>query len=164
MRNEEVPIVDGDVFIAPAYVRQGLMPSTPHHASVAITVHALEVFRVMQLRCPHLGIQVFVWGLCDLHVVALRPYLGAQFSTAFDVYLSLRAVADQRMKAALGRDIPNWRLKNACPACLYELEGELKLKRRVIVTQDGNNLLKRFGRRKRVVRFDGMVIPGASKE
>jgi hypothetical protein len=68
------------------------------------------------------------------------------------------------MKAALRRDIPNWRLKNACPACLYELEGEPKLKRRVIVTQDGNNSLKRFGRRERVVRFDGTVVPGASKE
>ncbi|KAJ7343979.1 hypothetical protein DFH08DRAFT_629597, partial [Mycena albidolilacea] len=83
--------------------------------------------------------------LCDLHVVAPRPYLGAQFSTAFDVYLSLQAAADQRMKATLGRDVPNWRLKNACPACLYELEGEPKLKRRFIVTQDGNNSLKRFG-------------------
>ncbi|KAJ7808980.1 hypothetical protein B0H14DRAFT_3090965 [Mycena olivaceomarginata] len=119
------------------------MPSTPHHASVVITVRALEVFRVIQLRCPRLGIQAFVRSLCDLHVVAPRPYLGAQFSTAFDVYLSLRAAADQRMKAALGRDIPNWRLKNACPACLYELEGEPKLKRRVIATQDGNNSLKR---------------------
>ncbi|KAJ7838328.1 hypothetical protein B0H14DRAFT_2588627 [Mycena olivaceomarginata] len=126
MRNKEVPIVDGNVFIASAYVRQGLMPSTPHHASVVITV--------------------FVQGLCDLHVVAPHPYLGAQFSTAFDVYLSLRAAADQHMKAALGRDIPNWRLKNACPACLYELEGEPKLKRRLIVTQDGNNSLKWFGR------------------
>ncbi|KAJ7680000.1 hypothetical protein B0H14DRAFT_3101793 [Mycena olivaceomarginata] len=125
------------------------MPSTPYHASVVITVRALEAF---------------VRGLCDLHVVAPRPYLGAQFSTAFDVYLSLRAAADQRMKAALGRDVPNWRLKNACPACLYELEGEPKLKRRVIVTQDGNNSLKRFGRRERVVRFDGTVVPGDSKE
>ncbi|KAJ7664832.1 hypothetical protein B0H14DRAFT_3696647 [Mycena olivaceomarginata] len=162
-RYEEVPIVSGDLFIASAYMRQGLMPSTPHHASV-ITVRTLEVFHVMQLRCPRLGIQVFVRGLCDLHVVAPRPYLGAQFSTTFDVYLSLRAAADQRMKAALGRDIPNWQLKNTWPACLYELEGEPKLKRRIIVTQDGNNSLKRFGRHERVVRFDGMVVPRASKE
>ncbi|KAJ7326242.1 hypothetical protein DFH08DRAFT_916828 [Mycena albidolilacea] len=140
------------------------MPSTPHHASVVITVCPLEVFRVMQLRCPRLGIQAFVRGLCDLHVVAPRPYLGAQFSTAFNVYLSLRTAADQRMKAALGRDIPNWRLKNACPACLYELEGEPKLKRHVIITQDGNNSLKRFGWRERVVRFDGTVVPGDSRE
>jgi hypothetical protein len=55
-------------------------------------------------------------------------------------------------------------LKNACPACLYELEGEPKLKRHVIVTQDGNNSLKRFGHCERVVRFDGTVVPGASKE
>ncbi|KAJ7693724.1 hypothetical protein B0H14DRAFT_3531072 [Mycena olivaceomarginata] len=149
-RYEEVPIVDGDAFITSAYVRQGLMPSTPHHASAVITVRTLEVFRIMQLRCPRLGIQVFVRGLCNLHVVAPHPYLDVQFSTAFD--------------AALGHDIPNWRLKNACPTCLYELEGEPKLKRRVIVTQDGNNSLKQFGCRERVVRFDGTVVPGASKE
>jgi hypothetical protein len=49
----------------------------------------------MQLRCPCLGIQVFVRGLCDLHVIAPHPYLGAQFSTAFDVYLSLWAAAHE---------------------------------------------------------------------
>ncbi|KAJ7790341.1 hypothetical protein B0H14DRAFT_3501690 [Mycena olivaceomarginata] len=57
-RYEEVPIVSGDSFIASAYVRQGLIPSTPHHASIVITVRALEVFRVMQLGCPRLGIQL----------------------------------------------------------------------------------------------------------
>jgi hypothetical protein len=63
----------------------------------------------------------------------------------FDVYLSLRAAADRRMKATLECNTPNSQLKNACPACLYKLEGEPKLKRCVIVTQDGNTLLKRFG-------------------
>ncbi|KAJ7796530.1 hypothetical protein B0H14DRAFT_2390594, partial [Mycena olivaceomarginata] len=99
-----------------------------------------------------------------LHLVAPHPYLGAQFSTTFDVYLSLWAVADQFMKAALGHDIPNWRLKNTCPACLYKLEGEQKLKRCVIGMQDGNNSLKQFGHCEKVVRFDGTVVPRASKE
>jgi hypothetical protein len=78
------------------------MPSTPLHPTVVVTVRALELFRVMQLRCPRLGVQAFVRGLCDLHSVAPRPYLGSQFSTAFDVYLSIRAEVDKRVKVALG--------------------------------------------------------------
>ncbi|KAJ7686337.1 hypothetical protein B0H14DRAFT_2654322 [Mycena olivaceomarginata] len=114
-RYEEVPIVDGDAFITSAYVRQGLMPSTPHHASAVITV--------------------FVRGLCNLHVVAPHPYLDVQFSTAFDVYLSL-GCSRLNMKAALGRH-PNWRLKKPAPTCLYELEGEPKLKRRGFELEEG---------------------------
>ncbi|KAJ7824252.1 hypothetical protein B0H14DRAFT_3469498 [Mycena olivaceomarginata] len=136
-RWREVPIAQGDAFVASAYVRQGLMPSTPHHASVVITVRALELFRRLQLRCPRLGIQAFVRGLCDLHAVAPRPYLGAQFSTAFDVYLSIRAEVAKRVQAAIGRDVPNWH---------------------------GNNSLKRFYRREREYLSDGTAIPGASKE
>ncbi|KAJ7817185.1 hypothetical protein B0H14DRAFT_3474817 [Mycena olivaceomarginata] len=163
-RWREVPIAEGDVFVASAYVHQGLMPSTPHHASVVITVHALELFRLLQLRCPRLGIQSFMRGLSDLHGVAPRPYLGVQFCTAFDVYLSIRAEVARRVQAALGRDVPNWRLKNACPACMYKLEGEPKLTLPFIATQDENNSLKRFHRREQEYLSDGTVIPGASKE
>ncbi|KAJ7898283.1 hypothetical protein B0H14DRAFT_2557314 [Mycena olivaceomarginata] len=163
-RWREVPIAEGDVFVASTYVRQGLMPSTPHHASVVITVRALELFRLFQLRCPHLGIQSFVHGLCDLHGVAPRPYLGAQFSTAFDVYLSIRAEVAKRIQAVLGRDVPNWCLKSTCPACIYKLEGEPKLTLPIVATQDRNNSLKRFHRREREYLLDGTAIPGASKE
>ncbi|KAJ7763245.1 hypothetical protein B0H14DRAFT_2403566 [Mycena olivaceomarginata] len=156
--------------MASAYVHQGLMPSTPLHPTVVVTVRTLELFRVMQLRCPRLGVQAFVRGLCNLHSVTPRPYLGSQFSTAFDVYLSIRAEVDKRVKVALGRDTPNWRLKNSCPACLYKLEGEPQLPRAFISTMDGNNSLKRFWRRERVdVLVNGtppqyVSVPGASKE
>ncbi|KAJ7858939.1 hypothetical protein B0H14DRAFT_3446975 [Mycena olivaceomarginata] len=81
---KDVPIVQGDAFMASAYVRQGLMPSTPLHPTVVVTVRALELFRVMRLRCPRLSVQAFTRGLCDLHSVAPHPYLGSQFSTTFD--------------------------------------------------------------------------------
>jgi hypothetical protein len=133
--------------MASAYVGQGLMPSTPLHPTVVVTVRTLELFRVMQLRCPRLGVQAFVRGLCDLHSVSPRSHLASQFSTAVDVYLSIRGEVDKRVKAALGRNAPNWRLKNSCPACLYKLEGEPRLPRAFIPTMDGNNSLKRFWRR-----------------
>ncbi|KAF8212597.1 hypothetical protein K438DRAFT_1481765, partial [Mycena galopus ATCC 62051] len=134
----------GDAFLSSAYIRQGLMPTTPYDPNVLITVRALEVFRTLQLRCLCLGIQAFVRGLCDLHGVPPCPNLGAQFSIAFDVYLSIRAAVDAHVQKALSRDTPNWRLKNACPACMYKLEGENDLPLPFLATMDGNNSLKRF--------------------
>jgi hypothetical protein len=157
--------MQGEHYVASAYVGQGLMPAAPYSPNVAITIRTLEIFRVMQLRCPRLGVQAFVRALCDIHGVPPRPYLGAQFSVAFDVYLAIRAEVDKRTQAALGRDTPNWRLKNACPCCLYKLEGEAVLHIPLLCTFDGNNSLKRFWRREREwVDDSGVAVPGASKE
>ncbi|KAJ7918168.1 hypothetical protein B0H13DRAFT_2231314 [Mycena leptocephala] len=102
---------------------------------------------------------------CDLHGVPPRGYLATQFRVAFDVYLAIRATADRRVQVALGRDAPDWRLKNACPACLYKLEGEADIPLPFLATIDGNNSLKRFWRREREeVEADGTTVPGASKE
>ncbi|KAF8203394.1 hypothetical protein K438DRAFT_1580548, partial [Mycena galopus ATCC 62051] len=143
----------------------GLVPSVPYMASVVITLRTLEVFRRLQLRCPRLGMQAFVRGLCDLHGVPPRSHLGSQFANTFDLYLTIRAAVDRRVQVALGRDTPNWRLINACPACMYKLEGEEKLLLPLLATMDGNNSLKRFWRRERVqYQQDGTAVPGASKE
>ncbi|KAJ6476159.1 hypothetical protein C8R45DRAFT_1054631 [Mycena sanguinolenta] len=140
------------------------MPVSLWTPTVVITIRALEVYRVAHLRCPRLGIQAFVRALCDIHGVAPRSSLGGQFSVAFDVYLSIRAVADERVQVALGRNTPHWRIKNACPCCLYRLEGEPTLKIPFMATFDGNNSLSRFARREREVDEDGVSAPGASKE
>jgi hypothetical protein len=47
---------------------------------------------------------------------------------------------------------------------MYKLEGEPKLTRPFIATQDGNNSLKRFYRREQEYLSDGTAVPGASKE
>jgi hypothetical protein len=65
------------------------------------------------------------------------------------VYLETLAIVAKRVEAALGRNTPNWRLKNACPACLYTLEGEDELLLPVLTTQDGNNSLSRHGQMER---------------
>ncbi|KAJ7445930.1 hypothetical protein FB451DRAFT_1343603 [Mycena latifolia] len=141
------------------------MPVSPHFPTVVITVRALETYRVAHLRCPRLGLQAWVRALCDLHGIPPRTYLTQQFTVAFDVYLSIRAIVDKRVQAALGRDTPDWRLKNACPACLYKLEGEEELRIPLLATMDGNNSLKRFWRREREdVQDDGTAVPGASKD
>jgi hypothetical protein len=136
---------------------------------VVVTARVLELYRVANLRCPRLAIQPWVKSLCDLHGVPFRPYLSTQFSIAFDLYLATRAIVDARVKALLHRDTPNWRLKNACPACMYKLEGEPPLALPFLSTKDGNNSLKRWGRRARTEdgaegasteRGDDRTVPG----
>ncbi|KAJ7738682.1 hypothetical protein DFH07DRAFT_870478 [Mycena maculata] len=160
---QSLALIHGDSYVASACVRQGWMPSAPSIPTVVITIRVLEVYRVADLRCPRLGIQVFVRTLCDIHGVAPRRWLGTQFSVAFDVYLAIQARVDSHVQLALGRDTPHWRLKNACPCCLYNVEGEPKLKITFIGTQDGNNSLSRFAKREREV-VDETAVPGASKE
>ncbi|KAJ7243703.1 hypothetical protein C8J57DRAFT_1438524 [Mycena rebaudengoi] len=143
------------------------MPCSPYFPTVVITTRVLEVFRVAHLRCPRFSIQPFVRALCDLHGVPHRPYLSTQFSTAFDIYLSLRAIIDKWVLVALGRDLPNWRVKNACPCCMYKVEDEPPLSIGVLACIDGNNSLSRFLRREReeiTAEDDGGAHPGASKE
>ncbi|KAJ7796630.1 hypothetical protein B0H13DRAFT_2245375 [Mycena leptocephala] len=129
-----------DVF---SLVGQGLIPCSPWTPKVAITIRLLEMYRVARLRCPTLSIQPWLKTLADLHGTAFRPYSTQQFSTCFDVYLEILKNVDDRVKKALGRDAPDWRLKNGCPACTYKLEGEMKLIFEMLVTMDGNDSLKR---------------------
>ncbi|KAJ6522137.1 hypothetical protein DFH09DRAFT_938515, partial [Mycena vulgaris] len=143
----------------------GWMPASPWTPRVVFSIRALEFYRVAHLRCPRLGIQAFVRGMCDIHGVAPRQWLGTQFGIAFDVYLAVLAIVDARVLAALGRDTPHWRLKNSCPCCLYKLEGEEHLELPLLATFDGNNSLSRFERRERVQMDDeGTTAPGASRE
>ncbi|KAJ7182983.1 hypothetical protein C8R43DRAFT_868822 [Mycena crocata] len=161
----DVPITRTDGWLASAHVRQGLMPVAPYWPRVVITTRALEVFRVTRLCCPRLGTQAFVRALCDMHGVPPRPFLNTQFSVAFDIYLSIRARVDARVQAALGRDTPDWRLRNACAPCMYRLEGETPIPLPLLVTVDGNNSLRRFAAREREeVEENGITRPGASKE
>ncbi|KAJ7826212.1 hypothetical protein B0H14DRAFT_2368292, partial [Mycena olivaceomarginata] len=152
--------------IAPALVREGLVPCAPWASSVAITVCVLEAYRIQHVRCPQLAIQSFVKSLCDMHGVAYRPYLCQQFSIAYDLYLDIRRRTDERVMHLLGRD-SKWRMKHACPACMYKLEGEDKLIFDMLTTMDGNDSLKRVLRRDRNSMTEdeaGEPVLGKSKE
>ncbi|KAJ7873189.1 hypothetical protein B0H13DRAFT_2349171 [Mycena leptocephala] len=121
---QELCLVAGDAYLASA--------CTP---TVAITIRTLEVYRVAHLRCPRLGIQVFMRA-CVIFM-AWRHANGWEPSSPSPL-------------TCLGRDTPDWRLKNACPPCLYKLEGEPRLEIPLMATIDGNNSLSRFHRRERV--------------
>ncbi|KAJ7596489.1 hypothetical protein C8J56DRAFT_772419, partial [Mycena floridula] len=146
-----------------ALVRQGLFPCSPLKISVAISTATLELYRSLFVRCPRLTIQPFIKTLCDLHGVPFRPYLATQFSISFDIYLDVLRRTRQRVAVALDRHGPDWRLANACPSCLYELEGEKELKYSMFFTMDGNDSLKRMHRREKIIDELGERI-GETKE
>ncbi|KAJ7839237.1 hypothetical protein B0H14DRAFT_2588088 [Mycena olivaceomarginata] len=126
--------------IAPALIMKGLIPCSPWKPTVAITVRVLEVYRVTHARCPQLAIQPFVKSLCDLH--------GASLQT------------EKKMLHSLGRDSFAWRLKHACPSCMYKLEGEEELTFGQLFCMDGNNSMKRVFLREKIVS-DGDTGDGA---
>ncbi|KAJ3552822.1 hypothetical protein NP233_g12786 [Leucocoprinus birnbaumii] len=137
-------VVDGPEGIAAGLIRRGMMPSAPLRPSLAVTTHTLDFFHHAHMRCPHLSIEPFAKSLADLHGEIFRPYLAKQFSIAYDLYLQLCGEVRQRVEQALGRaEEPKWRLKNACSACTYRLEGEKPLIYDMLVTMDGNDSLKR---------------------
>ncbi|KII93196.1 hypothetical protein PLICRDRAFT_383096 [Plicaturopsis crispa FD-325 SS-3] len=142
-----LPILPTDRYVASAFVRQGVMPCSPIAPTVGITTDALELYRVAHLRNPHFSIQAFVKTLCDLHTVPFRRHLSRQFSIAFDLYLAIRADVDKAVHAALHRSSPDWRLKHACPACMYKLKDEDPLLFSMLYTQDGNDSLRRVVKR-----------------
>jgi Kyakuja-Dileera-Zisupton transposase len=78
--------------------------------------------------------------------VPYRRWLRVQFSTAFDIFLRVLNEIDQKVKIVLSRDEKDWRIKNACPACTYVLEGEPALVMSMLACMDGNNSLKRITR------------------
>ncbi|KAH7904826.1 hypothetical protein BJ138DRAFT_1119044 [Hygrophoropsis aurantiaca] len=142
-----IKIIPSDVFIASALTRQGLIPCSPISPTVAITIDALEVYRVARLRSPHFSIQAYVKTLCDLHGVEFHRYLSRQFSIAYDLYLRMLNEVNSLVAEALQRDSPDWRLKHACPACTYTLQHEEKLTFSMLYAMDGNDSLKRVLRR-----------------
>ncbi|KAF7325532.1 hypothetical protein MKEN_00402500 [Mycena kentingensis (nom. inval.)] len=154
----------GDTFVADGLVRQGLFPCSPYFPSLAFTANVLNLFHRLHLRCPRLGKQAFIRTLCDMHGTAPREYLEKQLAVSYNLYLRTKEVVRLRVAKELGRDTPNWRLKNACPCCLYKVKGEGSLDPPFIVTMDGNNSLKRFQRRERITLADGTTMPGSSVE
>ncbi|CAL1709575.1 unnamed protein product [Somion occarium] len=123
-------------------IRNGYIGSAPRSPTVAIGLQVLEAYHEMHAACPRFSIQAQVRALCRLHKVHYMKYLASQFRIAYDVYLAIRRCIDVRANAALHRDIPNWRMKNACAACLYALENEDPLTYALQVSMDGNQSLK----------------------
>lgn len=60
----------------------------------------------------------------------------------FNTYLAILREVESRLKKALECTTPDWQLKNICPCCMYEAEGEEELEHGILTCFDGNNSLK----------------------
>ncbi|KAJ7855154.1 hypothetical protein B0H14DRAFT_2353371 [Mycena olivaceomarginata] len=142
---------------------EGLIPSAPTAPTVAINIRVGRSLPCYSCVMPPSRRSGFCEIPCDIHGVPYRPYLCQQFSIAYDLYLDLRRRTEERMMKVLGRD-SSWRLKHACPACTYKLEGEDAMIFEMLVTMDGNDLLKRVLRREKVASEMGEPVLGRSRE
>lgn len=162
----DVPLNEGDTSLPFSIVCRGFLPCAAGKPTVAVSIRVLELYRRANLRCPHLAVQPFVKTLCDLHGLPFKSYLAEQFRISFDVYLAIRRNVDKLIMKALGHDSPNWRVKNACPACLYKLKDEPTLPEfDLLATMDGNDSLKRLVRREaEAPQDDGEPLLGEARE
>ena len=126
-----------DQTTAVALAGLGFIGNAPFKPSVAVSMKTLKLYRLLRRRKASFSVESFVKVICDLynvsppnflhtptHCVEQIPYhrkYRRLFGDAFDIYLEVIKVVNNRVKAALGRDAPNWRVLNACPACTYEV-------------------------------------------
>ncbi|KAJ7926303.1 hypothetical protein B0H13DRAFT_2229407 [Mycena leptocephala] len=117
----------------------------------------MELFRVAHLRTPTLAIQSWTKTLADLHGLPFKPYRVQQFLVAYDLYLAILRGVKEWVDKAIGRYVPDWRLKNS--------KGKAELVFSMLVTTDGSDSLKRVLRRGANEYDDeGNPIPGQSNE
>ncbi|KAJ6559007.1 hypothetical protein B0H10DRAFT_1846229, partial [Mycena sp. CBHHK59/15] len=130
-------ILQVDINIPAALIRQGIIPCAPKKPTVGITTRALEMFQVLHLRAPGLTKYGYLKGLCDLHKVPYSPGLSEQFTIAYDVYVSLLDATRKGVEKELN-------------PCTYKLEGGACLIFQMLFTMDGNDSLKRILRRSKL--------------
>ncbi|KAF8066021.1 hypothetical protein FPV67DRAFT_1499112 [Lyophyllum atratum] len=128
---------------AVALVEAGYLSSTPNAPTLAISLQTLELFRVIRLHRASFSVEAFAKVICHFYSQPYRRRYRTGLSDAFDIYLAIRRIIDQRVAQFLEMDSPNYRVLNACPACNYEVEGEPVLRFRRMWVHDGNNSLKR---------------------
>ena len=126
-----------DQTTAEALVAAGYLGNTPIAPSIAISLKTLEMLRSIRLFQASFSMEAFTKLLCHLYTVSpliyrhdsishgiqipYDPHLRSMISDAFDIYLEILLRVDERVMSALGRDAPDWRAVNSCPACAYKV-------------------------------------------
>ncbi|KAG1803263.1 hypothetical protein EV424DRAFT_1474585 [Suillus variegatus] len=89
-------------------IHHGYLGCSPLFPTVAISIRTLAAYRQAHRTCPRFSIQAQCKALCHLHNIPYRPYLNAQFSDAYDIYLEILHRVDVLINQALNRSSPNW--------------------------------------------------------
>ncbi|KAL7283898.1 hypothetical protein ACG7TL_001170 [Trametes sanguinea] len=133
-----------DCTAAEALVRHGYLGNSPVNPSLAISLQTLELFRCLKLVKASFSAEAFAKLVCFQYFIPYRPLYRTAIADAFDIYLTIQRLVTQRVMRQLGRDEPDWRAKNACPACAYVLSDETPSRFSRLICMDGNNSLKRL--------------------
>ncbi|KAI9060960.1 hypothetical protein FKP32DRAFT_1678555 [Trametes sanguinea] len=133
-----------DCSAAVALVRHGYLGNTPINPSLAISLKTLELFRCLKLVKASFSAEVFAKLICYQYYIPYRPTYRTAIADAFDTYLTIQRLISDRIMKSLGRDEPDWRARNACPACSYALHDEKPPHFSRLICMDGNNSLKRL--------------------
>ncbi|KAI0704566.1 hypothetical protein C8Q76DRAFT_631002 [Earliella scabrosa] len=128
---------------AEALVQSGYLGTVPDSPSLAISLKTLELMRSIKMVKSSFSIEAFTRLLCYHYSIPYHRSLRTALADVFDVYLMIIRTVDQRVRAALGRDLPNWRILYGCPACGYEVDGERPKCFSRLWCMDGNTSLKR---------------------
>ncbi|KAI0350003.1 hypothetical protein OH77DRAFT_1576588 [Trametes cingulata] len=133
-----------DAYVSWPLALVGYLGNAPLNPSLAISFKTLELLRCLKLVKASFSIEAFTKLLCHQYYIPYRPLYRTAISEAFDVYLTIQHLVSKRVMSILGRDAPDWRARNSCPACSYEVEGETPAAFSRIIALDGNNSLKRL--------------------
>ncbi|KAH8107285.1 hypothetical protein DFH11DRAFT_1549792 [Phellopilus nigrolimitatus] len=123
-----------DIGFTETLARYGYIATAPNHPSLAFSIRA------------------FVRALCDLHKEPYKRSMRGAFSSAYDVYIEIIHTVDSRLNGFLCETIIS-KYQDACPACVYRVDGEPHLKYSMLTCMDGNESMKRV-RRTRTVDED----------
>ncbi|KAJ3524095.1 hypothetical protein NM688_g8622 [Phlebia brevispora] len=122
----------------------GYVAKSPSRPTVAISLRTLQLLYRLRQRKASFSMEAFAKVICDYYKIAFRRHMREVVTDAFEIYLRIRRAVDLRVRNALGWGAADWRVKNACRACCYEVEGELPLRFSRLICMDGNSSLKRM--------------------
>ncbi|KAI0343135.1 hypothetical protein BDW22DRAFT_1329220 [Trametopsis cervina] len=125
-------------------MRHGFIVKSPTRPIIAVSVSTLELLYRLRQRKPSYSIEAFAKVVCDYYNKPYRRHIREVFADTFEVYLRITRNVHKQVYEVLGWGAPDWRVKNACRACCYELEDEPPLRFGRLIAMDGNNSLKRM--------------------
>ncbi|KAI1784334.1 hypothetical protein LXA43DRAFT_901762 [Ganoderma leucocontextum] len=126
-----------------ALVLNRYLGTSPDQPSLAISLKTLELLQCIKLCKASFSIEAFTKLLCHYYSIPYRRSYRTALTDTFNIYLMLLRAVDRHVCQALGRDSPNWRACNGCPACGYNLADEPRLEFTHMFCMDGNVSLKR---------------------
>ncbi|KAI0739797.1 hypothetical protein C8Q80DRAFT_1222084 [Daedaleopsis nitida] len=129
---------------AEALMHTGYIGNAPLVPSVAVSIETLELFRSIRLVKVSMSVDTFTKLLCHYYTIPYCQHYRNVLAAAFDIYLLVLQIVDERVMKEFGWDSPEWRAINGCPPCAYELEDEEPSTFARMLCMDGNNSLKRI--------------------